>query len=105
MGGLVAAVVFAPLIEEVVFRGWLQPFWTRAVGGVIGDRSVCRTVCPSPHSGPFAAWPVGGLVLRSLAYVSRSIRLSAGLHVSHNAAAFLLPQVIPVAGLAEAASR
>jgi membrane protease YdiL (CAAX protease family) len=85
------ALAAAPLVEEFAFRGWIQRPLERAVGAQRAI-AVSALLFALAHGQPEAI-PVrlaAGLVLGQAVYATRSIWTGVALHVSWNAASFVL---------------
>jgi membrane protease YdiL (CAAX protease family) len=93
----VLAVVMAPLVEEVGFRGWVQRPLERKLGAqaAIAGSALLFALA---HSNDLDFLPVrlaGGLVLGHAVYATRSIWTGVALHVAWNAAALAFSAVLP----------
>lgn len=82
----VMVVVFAPILEELVFRGWIQRSLERRIGPLPGI-VVAAALFAVAHGASLGNTSrfLMGLVLGSAVYLSRSIWTSIILHAAHNA--------------------
>jgi membrane protease YdiL (CAAX protease family) len=93
-GGLLLAaflvIVVQPFLEELIFRGFLQPLLVQNLGDR-GGVFLASLIFALPH-GDSAFLPIFGLALLLGALMLRTQRLAApwAVHAVHNAIAFLL---------------
>ncbi|MSR76753.1 MAG: CPBP family intramembrane metalloprotease [Candidatus Omnitrophica bacterium] len=96
---LLIAVVLAPMLEEIFFRGFCYPVFKHCFGKSIG-MVVTASIFAAIHGSLFAFWPIFvlGLVLTYLYELRQSLVAPMVLHITHNAIFisyfFLLKQVI-----------
>lgn len=91
--GLTAAVVLAaPLLEELLFRGWLLHAWSRPPLGRGGAVLISAAVFTALHAGQYHAVQLGelfvfALMLGAARLHGRSLYLPLALHAANNALA------------------
>lgn len=88
----VALVVFAPLFEETLFRGFLFRGWSRSRLGVFGTIPLVAALWAGMHQ-QYEAFEIGGLfcygvLLGAARHYAGSLAVPAVLHALTNAAAF-----------------
>ncbi len=99
----VMVVLFAPILEELVFRGWIQRSLERRFGALPGIllAAALFAVAHGASLGNTSRFLMG-LVLGCAVYLSRSIWTSIILHAAHNAIIMALgpltEQALPAGG-------
>lgn len=95
-----AVVVIAPISEELVFRGLVQPAMRESLG-TAGTIVMTAVLFGAFHVHPLAAIgaAVAGLVLGAVAIRARSVLAPMALHAGVNAVPLLLPaSLVPIRG-------
>ena len=93
----VAAVIFAPILEEVIFRGLLMPAIARVTGSVGWGVALSSFLFAAIHPQGIAAWlglATVGAMCALITVQTRSLIPAMVLHALHNGALLVVNLVL-----------
>jgi len=94
-------VTIAPIVEELLFRGFLQPVLVAATGvfpGILATSVLFGTVHLTQNAGLWQAGltiTVAGFVFGVIRHISGSTRASSIVHIAYNVVPFVLTLLFP----------